>query len=72
MIIIFLSNLKNNFILQEQGINQGDIVKLSDAGFKTVEAVMYCTRKALIGVKGIGENKIDKIIDAGKTNDFFK
>jgi hypothetical protein len=27
---------------------------------------MYCTRKALIGVKGIGENKIDKIIDAGK------
>jgi hypothetical protein len=48
------------------GINLGDIQKLSDAGFKTVEAVMYCTKKSLVGVKGIGENKVDKIIEAGK------
>jgi len=27
---------------------------------------MYCTRKALISVKGMSEQKIDKIIDAGK------
>jgi hypothetical protein len=27
---------------------------------------MYCTKKALSGVKGIGENKVDKIIEAGK------
>ena len=52
-------------LLQEQGINLNDIAKLSDAGFKTVESVMYCTKKALIGVKGIGENKVDKIIEAG-------
>lgn len=26
---------------------------------------MYCTKKALSGVKGIGENKVDKILDAG-------
>lgn len=45
----------------------GDIAKLSDAGFKTVESVMYCTKKALSGVKGIGENKVDKIIEAGNS-----
>ena len=27
---------------------------------------MYCTKKMLIGVKGIGENKVDKILEAGK------
>jgi hypothetical protein len=26
---------------------------------------MYCTRRALISVKGMSEQKIDKILDAG-------
>jgi DNA repair protein RAD51 len=37
-----------------------------DAGFKTVESVMYTTKKQLVNVKGLSENKVDKIIEAGK------
>jgi len=40
-----------------------------DAGFKTVESIMFSTRKLLVSVKGMSEQKIDKIIDAGK---FYK
>lgn len=53
--------------MQELGINQGDINKLADAGFKTIESVVYTTRKQLISVKGISENKVDKIMEAGNS-----
>jgi DNA repair protein RAD51 len=48
--------------LQDCGINAGDIKKLAEAGFNTVEAVAYSTMKALLAVKGISENKATKII----------
>ena len=51
--------------LIEMGINQGDVNKLAEAGFKTVESVIYSTKKTLINVKGLSEPKVDKIIEAG-------
>lgn len=50
--------------LTQQGINQGDIQKLIDGGYHTVEAVIYTPKKALILVKGLSEGKIDKILEA--------
>ena len=50
--------------LEEKGINSGDIKKLEEAGFHTVEAVAFTPKKHLIIVKGLSEAKVDKIIDA--------
>lgn len=50
--------------LEEKGINAGDIKKLEEAGFHTVEAVAFTPKKHLIIVKGLSEAKVDKIIDA--------
>ena len=46
---------------QSQGISAADVKKLADAGYHTVESVAYVPKKALITVKGISENKADKI-----------
>eukprot|EP00048_Salpingoeca_helianthica_P023710 m.26499 g.26499 ORF g.26499 m.26499 type:complete len:340 (-) comp8943_c0_seq1:259-1278(-) len=48
--------------LEQYGIPSGDIKKLQDAGFYTVESVAYATRKALVGIKGISEQKAEKIL----------
>ena len=50
--------------LEEKGINAGDIKKLEEAGFHTVEAVAFTPKKHLVIVKGLSEAKVDKIIDA--------
>jgi len=50
--------------LEEKGINAGDIKKLEESGFHTVEAVAFTPKKHLIIVKGLSEAKVDKIIDA--------
>lgn len=50
--------------LEEKGINSGDIKKLEEAGFHTVEAVAFTPKKHLVIVKGLSEAKVDKIIDA--------
>ena len=50
--------------LIKQGIAEGDIKKLTEAGYHTVEAVAFTPRKALILVKGLSEAKLDKILDA--------
>lgn len=50
--------------LEEKGINAGDIKKLEEAGFHTVEAVAFTPKKHLIIVKGLSEAKVEKIIDA--------
>jgi hypothetical protein len=36
-----------------------------DAGFKTVESVIYSTKKTLVNVKGLSEPKVEKIVEAG-------
>ena len=50
--------------LEEKGINNGDIKKLEEAGFHTVEAVAFTPKKHLVIVKGLSEAKVEKIIDA--------
>ena len=52
--------------LEEKGINAGDIKKLEEAGFHTVEAVAFTPKKHLVQVKGLSENKVDKIIEAAQ------
>ena len=52
--------------LQEGGINVQDIKKLTDAGLHTVEAVAYTPKKNLMAIKGISEQKAEKIIAEGK------
>ena len=50
--------------LEEKGINAGDIKKLEEAGYHTVESIAFTPKKHLVNVKGLSENKVDKIIDA--------
>lgn len=52
--------------LEEKGINAGDVKKLEEAGFHTVEAVAFTPKKHLVQVKGLSENKVDKIIEAAQ------
>lgn len=51
--------------LQEAGINPQDIKKLAENGLNTVEAVAYTPKKALMAIKGISEQKADKILAEG-------
>ncbi|XP_066588849.1 DNA repair protein RAD51 homolog 1-like [Prorops nasuta] len=48
--------------LEGNGITAGDIKKLEEAGFYTVESVAYAPKKQLISIKGISEAKADKIL----------
>ena len=50
--------------LQEKGIPGGDVKKLVEAGFRTVESVAFTPKKTLINIKGLSEMKIDKILEA--------
>ena len=49
-------------LLQEGGINAGDIKKLVEAGFNSLEAISYTCKKNLVIIKGLSEMKVDKII----------
>jgi DNA repair protein RAD51 len=51
--------------LQEAGIHPQDIKKLAEAGLNTVEAVAYTPKKVLMSIKGISDQKADKIIAEG-------
>ena len=44
------------------GIAANDCKKLQDAGFHTVEAIAYVPKKQIMAIKGISENKADKIL----------
>lgn len=52
--------------LQEAGISAQDTKKLADAGFHTVEAVAFTPKKVLCTIKGISEQKADKILMEGE------
>jgi len=41
--------------------------KLKEAGYGTVEAILFTPRKHLVLVKGLSENKVDKIIAVAQT-----
>ena len=49
-------------LLKDHGINQSDIQKLNDAGFMSIESVFYTTKKNLCAIKGLSEQKVDKIL----------
>lgn len=51
--------------LQEAGIHANDIKKLAEFGLNTVEAVAFTPKKVLVTIKGISEQKADKIIAEG-------
>ncbi|GMS79071.1 hypothetical protein PENTCL1PPCAC_1246 [Pristionchus entomophagus] len=46
---------------EQRGFTKGDLNKLKEAGFHTVESIAYATRKELINVKGISEQKAEKL-----------
>merc|ERR1719328_928497 len=48
-------------VLEQHGISGTDCKKLQEAGFYTVESVVYAPRKKLLEIKGISEQKADKI-----------
>jgi meiotic recombination protein DMC1 len=50
--------------LQEFGINVADINKLKTSGFCTVSSILMATKKELLNIKGITEQKIEKIQEA--------
>ena len=52
--------------LQEAGIHPNDVKKLIEAGLNTVEAVAFTPKKHLLIIKGISEQKADKILAEGK------
>ncbi|KIL70899.1 hypothetical protein M378DRAFT_58155, partial [Amanita muscaria Koide BX008] len=48
--------------LQEAGIQAHDIKKLTEAGFHTVESIAFTPKKNLVAIKGISDQKADKIL----------
>lgn len=51
--------------LQEAGIHPNDIKKLTEAGFHTVESIAFTPKKTLVAIKGISDQKADKILSEG-------
>jgi len=52
--------------LQDSGINAADLKKLKDAGFNTSQSVAFAMRKDLLSIKGLSDQKVDKIIEAAR------
>jgi meiotic recombination protein DMC1 len=52
--------------LQLQGIGMGDLNKLKSAGICTVMGVLMTHKKELLNIKGISEQKIEKIMEAAQ------
>ena len=50
--------------LEGPGIAAGDLKKLKDAGYYTVESVAHATKKDLALIKGISDAKVDKLHEA--------
>ncbi|KAF7264578.1 RAD51 recombinase homolog spn-A [Rhynchophorus ferrugineus] len=48
--------------LEGNGINSGDLKKLQEAGYYTIESVAFAPKKYLLAIKGISEQKADKIL----------
>jgi DNA repair protein RAD51 len=49
-------------LLEQYGIVSGDIKKLIEAGFHTVESIAYAPKKAVLAVKGISEIKAERVM----------
>jgi len=53
--------------LEGNGITSADIKKLEEGGFRTVESVAYAPKKNLLSIKGVSENKVDKLKSLAST-----
>ena len=51
--------------LQEFGISASDCKKLKEAGFHTLESLAFTPKKTLLMIKGMSEQKVDKILGEG-------
>mmetsp|Transcript_6756 Transcript_6756/g.23748 ORF Transcript_6756/g.23748 Transcript_6756/m.23748 type:complete len:108 (-) Transcript_6756:770-1093(-) len=51
-------------VVTKHGITKTDVNKFKDAGYHTVESVLYTVKKNLLLIKGITEAKIDKVLEA--------
>eukprot|EP01036_Dinobryon_divergens_P025927 gene25927-34522_t len=58
--------------LENHGVNRNDIAKLKTAGFNTIEAIAHATLRKLLEVKGISEQKAQKIKEIIKTTEIVK
>ncbi len=52
--------------LQEAGLNAADLKKLKESGFHTVTSVLYTMKKDLVAVKGLSDQKVEKIQEAAR------
>ncbi|XP_074596621.1 meiotic recombination protein DMC1/LIM15 homolog [Brevipalpus obovatus] len=52
--------------LMEQGIPSGDLKKLKAAGIYTIKGIHMVLRKKLLQIKGLSEQKVDKIREAAR------
>ncbi|KAJ3306660.1 recombinase rad51, partial [Gonapodya sp. JEL0774] len=48
--------------LEECGVHSSDIKKLVESGFHTVESVAFATKRRLCEIKGLSEQKAEKIL----------
>ena len=48
--------------LEAHGIGSADVKKLREAGYHTVESIVYVPKKAILNIKGISEAKANKLI----------
>ncbi|WFD31390.1 RecA recombinase Rhp51 [Malassezia sp. CBS 17886] len=48
--------------MEEFGISASDCKKLKEAGFHTLESLAFTPKKALLTIKGMSEQKVDKIL----------
>lgn len=55
--------------LQDHGINAGDINKMKAAGICTIKGMLMVTRKELLSIKGISDQKLDKMIEAAQKSE---
>lgn len=49
-------------LFQGNGITSGDIKRIIEAGYHTVESIAFTPKKYLLAIKGISDGKADKII----------
>lgn len=52
--------------LEGNGITAGDIKKLEEAGFHSIESIAFSPKKCLLSIKGISEAKAEKILGEAK------
>ncbi|KAJ8937300.1 hypothetical protein NQ314_011939 [Rhamnusium bicolor] len=48
--------------IEGNGITSGDVKKLEEAGYHTIESVAFAPKKYLMSIKGISETKAEKIL----------